>query len=294
MLLLDNLERRSVLKIMPSFRVGLLFSIASLTTTLNADTLWLASDAAAYQAHVTTTGALINSITIPRITGFAWDGSILYASKADSPGEIDRLTADGTFISSFDAAYTTSFGEDMAWDSKRNRLWRVEHSPGSISKINPSNGNIDANYALISTDPTGGLSGTLGGLGVAYDSLRDLLYVSFCRAGCGAPGGLVTVYDPATGTYLGNMFYTKDYAGGLAYDAIGDTLWSEQGLSSDPFVRHVTLTGAVISEFHNPTSFADGFELIQAPVPEPGTVTLLLTALAGVLWLERKRRLRRA
>lgn len=276
---------------MPSLRaISLLFSIVSLSMTLNADSLWLASDGAAFEAHVDTTGGPINSIALPGITGFAWDGSILYASNAFT-GDINRLDANGNVIlPSFNAPFTTSFGEDMAWDSKTHHLWRVEHSPGSISEIDPTTGAIIHNYPLITTDPGALLSGTLGGLGIAYDSKRDLLYVSFCRAGCGAPGGLVTSYDPSTGAYIGDLFATADYAGGMAYDAITDTLWAEQGLSGDPFVRNVTLTGTVISEFRNPTSFADGFELIQSPVPEPGTVTLLLSVLGGIAWLERKRR----
>ena len=126
-----------------------------------------------------------------------------------------------------------------------------------------------------------------GALGVAYDSLRDLLYVSFCEAGCATfDRGVVMEFDPSSGAMLGGLFGvsgTNSIIGGLAYDALGDSVWG--GGVSD---RHFTLGGTVLSSFANPTSFSDGLEILQA-VPEPTSMVLLLSVLGGLSFIIRKR-----
>jgi hypothetical protein len=93
-------------------------------------------------------------------------------------------------------------------------------------------------------------------------------------------------FDPSTGAMLGGLFGvsgTNTIIGGLAYDALGDTLWG--GGVSD---RDFTLGGAVLSSFANPTAFSDGLEILQA-VPEPTSMVLLLSVLGGVSFIIRKR-----
>ncbi|MBI1787277.1 MAG: PEP-CTERM sorting domain-containing protein, partial [Acidobacteria bacterium] len=211
-----------------------------------------------------------------------WDGSILYSSEAFS-GKIDRRLLDGTFLSSFTVAPSTNFGEDMAWDSTRNRLLRVNHFPATLDRINPVTGLLDMSFAL----PLTGFGFTnLGAIGLAYDSRRDLLYVSFCEAGCASTSvGTILQFDPSTGNQVGGVLFSvsgaNSFIGGLAYDAIGDTLWLG-GVD----VRHTTLAGAPISSFAS-TYFSDGLELIQSRVPEPNA--LLLSGLVGIaLWLRRR------
>ena len=186
-------------------------------------------------------------------------------------------------------ANPTSFSEDMAWDSSRSRLWRTEHI-GKVERINPTTGLMDFSFSL----PTAAISASgvtisnPGALGLAYDSLRDLLYISFCEAGCATfDRGVIMEFNPTTGAMVGGLFGvsgTNSIIGGLAYDAIGDTVWG--GGVTD---RHFTRTGTVLSSFANPTSFSDGLELLQAQVPEPSSLVLLLSVLGGAGFLIRKR-----
>ncbi|MBI1788671.1 MAG: hypothetical protein HYR60_14120, partial [Acidobacteria bacterium] len=244
-------------------------ALVLLVGSARADTLWLGNDNNNVQAfHVDTLGGVLGSFTAP-VTGFAWDGSILYSSEAFS-GKIDRRLSDGTFVSSFTVAPSSSFGEDMAWDSSRNRLWRVNHFPATLDRINPVTGLLDMSFAL----PLSGFGFTnLGAIGLAYDSMRDLLYVSFCEAGCATfATGTILQFNPSTGAQVGGPLFTLTGAnsiiGGLAYDAIGDALWLG-GVN----VRHTTLAGAPISSFASPY-FSDGLELIQSRVPEPNALLL--------------------
>jgi hypothetical protein len=122
-------------------------------------------------------------------------------------------------------------------------------------------------------------------LGIAYDSFRDLLYVSYCDAGCSTLGkGLVQVVDPDTGMVLSDLFSTSGFAtGGLGYDPATDSLWVGDATT----VRNISLSGTVLSSFARPApgGFVDGLEFI--PTPEPGSMLLQLMALA---WLARRRR----
>ena len=94
-------------------------------------------------------------------------------------------------------------------------------------------------------------------------------------------------FNPSTGAMLGGLFGVSgpgSIIGGLAYDAIGDTLWGGGVIDRD-----FTLGGTVLSSFANPTPFSDGLEILQSPVPEPSSVILLLSVLGGVSFLIRKR-----
>ena len=253
----------------------------------SADTLWLGNDAHPPAVQTDLSGNPTGNIITQGITGFAWDGTVLYSSTAT--GEIDKRQANGAFISSFVVPNPTSFSEDMAWDSARNRLWRTEHQ-GKVERINPTTGLMDFSFLL----PTGPISASgvtitnPGALGVAYDSLRDQLYISFCEAGCATfARGVIMEFNPVTGAMVGGLFGasgTNSIIGGLAYDAIGDTIWG--GGVTD---RHFTRTGTVLSSFANPTPFSDGLEILQAPIPEPSSVLLVLSGLGVVSFLIRKR-----
>jgi len=227
--------------------------------------LWLGNDTGGLVFHTDTAGALVSPPVAAPVTGIAFDGANLFFS--DAAGHTTRRTLDGvTVLGSFAVAPHGSPTEDLAWDSTRGRLWRVDHFPPTLVKINPVTGLEEAFYPLAIPDP---VLGVRGALGVAYDSSRDKLYVSFCHAGCATLAlGLVVVVDPATGGELGELFRTAGFAtGGLGYDPLTDTLWVGDSVTE----RNMSLGGAVLSSFNKPggAGFTDGLEFVPVDVLPP-------------------------
>jgi Carboxypeptidase regulatory-like domain len=224
--------------------------------------LWLGNDTAGDVFETNTSGTVITTLTGPDgtslpTTGIAWDGSHLFF--ADVSGNYTKRTADGkTVLENFVVA--ASGGEDLAWDSKRGVLWRIQHSNNTLQKIDPVAHTVLASYFIPQADPT---LGTLGGLGVAYDSTRDELDVSFCQVGCGPINdGLVDRVSPNDGSVIGPLFRTTGFrTGGLAYDPSTDTLW----VGDFGVVRHMDRSGNVLSTFNRPTpgGFVDGLEFVS-------------------------------
>lgn len=243
--------------------------------------LWLGNDTVGDVFKTTTTGSVITDLAGPLpTTGIAWDGHNLFF--ADPAGNFTKRTADGkTVLASF-VIPASGTGEDLAWDSNRKVLWRILHSPPTLQKIDPSVPTLVASYPLPTMD---GTLGTIGGLGVAYDSTRDKLYVSFCSVGCSnLTTGLVVIVDPnsPSSTVLSPLFRTTTTAtGGLAYDATSDTLW----VGDVGVVHNETLSGAVLSTFNRPSpgGFEDGLEITPRVVSEDASFTpsVLASGLSG-------------
>jgi hypothetical protein len=188
-------------------------------------------------------------------------------------GNISKRSSDGaTVLDTFPIAHTEKWGisADLAWDSKRGRLWRIDHD-NRLRRINPAARAEDKVFVLPATDSKGSGS-PLGGLGVAYDPRRDVLYVSFCKAGCDFttfPGGVILKVDPESGRVIEQVFRTGNgvHTAGLAYDAATDTLW----VGDLNFVRRFTLTGTVLTTLPTPVSaFIDGLEYVPPPNPAIG------------------------
>jgi hypothetical protein len=221
--------------------------------------LWLGNDDGGDVFQTSESGAVLTDIVATPVTGIAFDGTSFYFSEAFS-GTITQRSADGSrVLKTFTIPLVSSGAEDLAWDSKRQRLWRIEHNPPALRRIDPVTGTADATFSLSSEDAQ---LGPLGGLGVAYDPTRDQLYVSFCQAGCSSVNtGLVKVFNPDTGADLGVLFRKNTFnTGGLAFDAQTDTLW----VGDFTLVRHLSRSGALLSSFHRPQpgGFVDGLEFI--------------------------------
>jgi hypothetical protein len=236
-----------------------------------AEVLWLGNDTSGDVFETTTTGTVVADVGTLQVTGIAWDGSNLYF--ADPAGNYTKRTADGmTVLDSF-ALATGDTGEDLAWDGKRNVLWRIIHFTNTLQKIDPVGKSLVASYAIPTSDP-GGL-GTLGGLGVAYDSTRDELNVSFCQQGCSPlAAGLVDRIDPNTGIVLGALFRTSGfYTGGLAYDPSTDTLY----VGDFTMVRHMDRSGNVLASFSRPApgGFVDGLEFVSRSMQQAQTTPVV-------------------
>lgn len=240
-----------------------------------ADSLWLGNDTVGDVFQTSTTGAVITDLANLGVTGIATDGSALFF--ADRTGNFTKRTMDGSTILDSFAVASGDTGEDLAWDSKRDVLWRIVHT-NVLQEIDPATHTLVNSFNIPTSDP---ILGTLGGLGIAYDGTRDELYVSFCSAGCSTLAkGLVDIVDPASGTVLGELFRTDGFAsGGLGYDPATDSLW----VGDETVVRNMSRGGAVLSSFTKPSpaGFADGLEFVGA-VPEPGSLALFGTALAAL------------
>ena len=256
---------------------GLATSFALAHTPANAAaSLWFGNDGAGTEFHTTTGGAVLGTIS-ESLTGVAWTGSTLYVGDPGTSIEAKTL-AGGSKPGSFTVAAPGSPAEDMAWDSSSHQLYRVFHiGAGNQAYIESftTAGVVTSTFALPTADPTGTLTSTMGALGVAYDSTRNQLDVSFCNEGCGALGGVIEAFDPTTMAMLGTVFTSSTaYLGGLGYDAATDTLWVGGADSSGSFVEHTLRDGTVLSRFAS-SVFPDGFEFI-ADVPEPATWALMI------------------
>lgn len=270
---------------------GLVLAAASLVPQPAwAGTLWLGTDGAGFYYQIDTAGNLLsgpfNDGVPGETTGIAFDGTNLWTSSY--LGTVTEHNGDGTGdLGNFFVNPTAALSEDMAWDGSRDLLWRITHSngtgPGSFIQGFDRAGNLEHEYEM----PVG-VDGFLnmGGLGIAYDPTRDLLYASFCHAGCsGLADGVVLSVNPSDGT--SSVLFLAGYAtGGLGYDPGTDTLWvGDYGV-----VRNVDLSGAVNDTVSRPFggNFADGLEFVET-VPEPGTLTLLGTGLVGLAAFLKKR-----
>jgi hypothetical protein len=251
-------------------------------------TLWFGNDGAGTDFHTTTSGAVLGTIS-ESLTGAAWDGSTLYVG--DPGATIEKKTLAGAALpGTFTIPALGSPAEDMAWDSKRHELVRVFHigsgNQGYIERFDAS-GNVISSAALPTVDPTGTLTGTMGALGVAYDSLRDELDISFCNEGCGAIGGVIEAFHPTSYAMLGTVFTSAtQYLGGLGYQHSTDTLWVGGADAGGAFVEHAMRDGTVLSRFAS-SVFPDGME--YAATPEPATWASMLLGF-GVLGLAARRR----
>jgi hypothetical protein len=76
-----------------------------------------------------------------------------------------------------------------------------------------------------------------------------------------------------------NMEPLSSYIGGLAYNPSDDTLW----VAGTSEFRHFTRSGTLLSAPNTGAGNANvtGLEVIHSSVPEPGTLVLLIPALAG-------------
>jgi hypothetical protein len=239
-------------------------------------------------------GNLLVEVEETGMTGVAFDGTNLWFSAQSGVAplvtELTKRNTDGTLIPGAifsPRAFSRNGAEDLTFDTKRQLLWRIDHDPATLVQIDPTTGAFVQSFVL----PAADLGVLKGGYGIAYDTVEDVLYVSFGRPD-GDPlrnfmEGVVRIVnpntavpdpvDPVTGTIAitGVLFRTKAAApeetsfatGGLAYQPGTGTLTGEGTLwvGDQFYVRHMSLSGDVIARVRNPhpDHFVDGLEFVS-------------------------------
>jgi hypothetical protein len=103
--------------------------------------LWLSSGLGASVIHTDETGTVLQSFSQVPITGIAFDGVNLYFE--DSLGTITKRTSDrATILNSFSAPTAGQIAEDMARDSKRQRLYRITRN-SVLARMDPATGRLE-------------------------------------------------------------------------------------------------------------------------------------------------------
>jgi uncharacterized protein (TIGR03118 family) len=116
----------------------------------------------------------------------------------------------------------------------------------------------------------------------------DLLVGNFGSDPNAPDVGSINVFDPITGAFLG----TLDDIGGnpLEIPGLWDLTAGNQGVGVDPNAIYFT---AGLPTFGVPDSIeTHGLFGALAAVPEPGSLALLATGMAGLMWLRRRRTVR--
>jgi hypothetical protein len=258
--------------------------------------LWLGNDTFAELADgvdvvaMDMGGNILLRVEHTAMTGVAFDGTNLWFSvPVRDPDhvkptvcEITKRNTDGSAIPG--TSFTTrAFSEttgDLAYDSTRNLLWRVDALDNNghhatLVQIDPAAAEPILNSFELAPDPDD--SSLRQGYGLTYDKARDLLYVSY-----GDPNdapefftkGVVFAVDPKTldpntVTERSELLFrtasksgTADAfssAGGLGYDATTDTLWVG---AQPPFLRHHTRDGQLLAVVTHGQKYVDGLEFV--------------------------------
>jgi len=220
--------------------------------------------------HVTTAAESGN------FSGAASDGRRLWVSMGR---DLQERSMDGRFIRSF--AMREEF-TDLAWDSKRHKLWAVFPDSQNLVRIEPATGRIEMEIGFSAVDPDGVLK-YIRAIGLAYDPKRDRLYVSFCESKHAPRGrsfsclpvdqrqaGLIQSFDPegrsCETTQI--LFRTKLYTMGMAYDAKTDSIFVVSRRASNTAgytIARYSITGTFGGEIDPyPHGYAFGLEYLDA------------------------------
>lgn len=230
-------------------------------------------------------GNLLIQVTSTAMTGAAFDGTNLWFSTQDA--ELTKRNTDGTLLATLISA-TTPKTEDLTFDSTRQLLWRIDHQATTLVQIDRTTG-AEVHFPLDPAELDPVLNGAFG---IAYDTDKDVLYVSFRDLPETFLGGVVKIVDPkttvpnpvdpTTGTIAitGELFRIPKApgeeafnTGGLAYQPKKGTLTPEGEVATEgtlwvgdnDFVRHMSLSGDVIARVRNPNpggQFVDGLEFV--------------------------------
>ena len=237
-----------------------------------ANSLWLGNDGFVSGNHtlynVDRSGAILQSFPDSSMTGAAIDPTTnsIYLSAPDSPTttiyryDLNSMPSGVKPVPNGSVPGDHPY-EDMAFNpGDPNHIWRANYYNHFYDYIDLTTGS--ATHFL---SPLGD-KGTP--MGMAWDGTQ--FWVSDEQSH--------NIYTMTTGgVFSAPVFNTGFQTGGLAWDTTDGTLW----VGGFDFVHHYKTDGTLLGKFATPNgSFVDGLEFQAAPVPEPGSIALLLTTVA--------------
>lgn len=235
-----------------------------------ADTLYLGFDTQGPVQRWTTTGSFIDNFGQGGATGTAIDGTGNFWTVAPSFGNntIEKYDIAGNPLSNFTATVNSQWIEDMTYGD--GFIWASTYE-GLVHKLDATTGvslfsfNSVASYAGVTFDGTY-LYTTNGFYG--NDSIEK--------------------WD-TSGNFISSISTSFNGGAGLGYSSSTNTFWVGYGSG---YVRQFDTAGNLLNSFitTNGSAFHDGLEVASdsAAVPEPTTILLLGSGLAGIAVLRRR------
>ncbi len=251
-------------------------ALLSASQGVRAGTLYLGSETELTALGIfTTNGPTVTSQTSVATAGFNFNGvgegaglTGIVTGAADSRNFNTRDLAGG-LIGSFPDATPANLNEDFAGNG--TELWRANSSGAIIYKLNPANGSTLATHTL-----TG--ASQLVGLTFVGSQLWAGDFVA----------GTVGTVDTAFDTYTPVFSPFAPFAlGGLAYDSTSGVMWVGSSSVIHPYNTAGTSMGPDVDTSLVYPGFIDGLAFI--PVPEPGTLLLVGTAIFSMAAVRRRR-----
>jgi len=254
---------------MSARRTVLLTSLILLLLPVGASAgpLYIGNDTQSAVTVYTQAGVFVQNFGQGGATGSAIDGAgnVWTVAPAFGNNSVVQYNSAQNVLNSFTATINGQWVEDMSHGAG-NTLY-LGTFEGNVFAVNDQTGAISSSFAVANSSFTG----------VAFDGTN--LWTN---------GGLTSnnLFLYTTGGALLATIPIGTTCGGLGYDASDQTLWCGDFGS----VHHYSTTGALLGSFNTLSgAFHDGLEVDNLggainPVPEPSTLLLLGTGLAGLLF----------